>query len=222
MPDLRHSIDVVKEPWIGSPYYEDAERSTFLFWEERFVFRRYFDKLDLTRSAELACGHGRHAEQLLQRYPDRVEALYCLDVLEENVAFTTRRIGSFAQAAVILVSGCDFQPIPPATLTAIFCYDAMVHFSPDIVASYLIDAARVLVPGGRALFHHANLDRPDTGQPGRHYGLNPHARNHMTLELFESFARQAGLRILQTEAMAWGKCADIDRITLLERPLIEQ
>jgi len=218
MTDLRHSIDVVKEAWIGSPYYDDAERWTFLFWEERFVFRRYFDKLDLTRCAELACGHGRHAEQLLQRHSGRVEALYCLDVLDENIAFTTKRIGMFSQAAVILVSGCDFQPISSGTLTSIFCYDAMVHFSPDIVASYLMDAARVLVPGGRALFHHANLDLPDTGQPGRHYGLNPNARNHMTLPLFESLARQAGLRTLLTEAMSWANIPDTDRITLLERP----
>jgi SAM-dependent methyltransferase len=218
LTDIRQSIDVVKEPWIGSPYYDDAEKWTFLFWEERFVFKQYFDKLDLTRCAELACGHGRHAEQLLQRYPDRVEALYCLDVLEENVAFTQTRIGMFSQARVILVSGADFQPITSDTLTSIFCYDAMVHFSPDIVLSYLVDAARVLVPGGRALLHHANLYAPDTGKPGRHYGLNPNARNHMTLALFEFFAQEAGLRILQTEAMAWGKFPDTDRITLLERP----
>jgi SAM-dependent methyltransferase len=216
--DIRHSIDVVKEAWIGSPYYEDAEKWTFFFWEEPFVFRRYFDQLDVTRCAELACGHGRHAEQLLQRYPDRVEALYCLDVLEENVAFTTKRIGMHSQAAVILVSGCDFQPIPSDTLTSIFSYDAMVHFSPDIVLSYLIDARRVLAPGGRALFHHANLYAPDTGKPGRHYGLNPNARNHMTLALFEFFAQEAGLRILQTEAMDWANIPDTDRITLLERP----
>ena len=218
MTDILQSIEVVKEAWVGSPYYEHAEQWTLLFWEDRFVFKPYFDKLDLTRCAELACGHGRHAEQLLRRYGDRVEALYCLDVLEENVAFTAERIGMFAQATVILISGCDFQPIPAATLTAIFCYDAMVHFSPDIVRSYLADAARVLVPGGRALLHHANLYAPDTGTPGRHYGLNPNARNHMTLALFEFFAQEAGLRILQTEAMQWAKIPDTDRITLLERP----
>jgi SAM-dependent methyltransferase len=216
--NLRHSIEVVKEAWIGSPYYEDAEKWTFFFWDERFIFRRYFDQLDVTRCAELACGHGRHAEQLLQRYPDRVEALYCLDVLEENVAFTMKRIAMYRQAAVVLVSGCDFQPIASGTLTSIFSYDAMVHFSPDIVLSYLIDAHRVLAPGGRALFHHANLYAPDTGKPGRHYGLNPNARNHMTLALLEFFAQEAGLRILQTEAMAWAEIPDTDRITLLERP----
>ena len=205
MTDIHQSIDVVKEAWVGSPYYDDAENWTFLFWEERFPFRRYFESLDVTRCAELACGHGRHAEQ---------------DVLEENVAFTQKRIGMFAQASVMLVSGSDFQPIASETLTAIFCYDAMVHFSPDIVLSYLVDAARVLVPGGRALLHHANLYAPDTGKPGHHYGNNPNARNHMTLALFEFFAQQAGLRILQTEAMRWGNIPDTDRITLLEKPAI--
>ena len=218
MTDIRDSIEVVKEPWIGSPYYDEAEKWTFIFWDEERVFRRYFNNLDVTRCAELACGHGRHAEQLLQRCSDRVEALYCLDVLEENVAFTQQRIATFGQATVSLISGSDFQPIAADTLTAIFCYDAMVHFSPDIVLSYLTDAARVLVPGGRALLHHANLYAPETGKPGFHYGRNPHARNHMTLALFEFFAQQAGLRILQTEAMDWAGIPDTDRITLLERP----
>jgi SAM-dependent methyltransferase len=216
--DIRESIEVVKKAWMGSRYYDGAEKWTFLFWEEKYIFRRYFNNLDVTRCAELACGHGRHAEQLLRRYPEQVKALYCLDVLEENVAFTSKRISEFGQATVILGSGCDFQPIPSDSLTSIFCYDAMVHFSPDLVLSYLVDSARVLVPGGRALLHHANLYAPDTGKPGRHYGSNPNARNHMTLDLFEFFAQEAGLRILQTEAMRWGGIPDTDRITLLEKP----
>jgi hypothetical protein len=39
---------------------------------------------------------------------------------------------------------------------------AMVHFEYDAVISYIQDGFRILKYGGRALFHHSNLDtRPD-------------------------------------------------------------
>jgi SAM-dependent methyltransferase len=218
--EIAKSIQVIKEPWIDSPYYDDAERWTHIFWNENSNFKKYFDRLDLTLCAELACGHGRHSEQLLQRYSQKVEALYALDVVEKNVEFTAKRLSSFKQATTLLVGGSDFEPIGSGALTSIFCYDAMVHFSPDIIESYLRDASRVLRPGGRILLHHSNLDTPETGRGDKHYGLNLHARNHMTVELFESLARNAGLTILESKAIRWSLVPDLDRLSLLERPTI--
>jgi SAM-dependent methyltransferase len=218
MSDIKKSVETVKRAWISSSYYNDAEKWTFLFWENNSIFKQYFDKLDVRFIAELACGYGRHAEKLLQTRQHQVQLIYCLDVVEENLLFTENRLAVYNKSKILLVSGHDFKPIASNSLTSIFCYDAMVHFSPDIIESYLIDAYRVLTPNGRALFHHSNLNAPETGQPGRDYGGNPHARNHMTLELFETLARKAGLRILQTNAIRWGNEPDLDRITLLERP----
>jgi len=45
---LGKSAAVVGAPWVESPYYDDAERWTFMFWDEDKDFRRLFDKLDLT------------------------------------------------------------------------------------------------------------------------------------------------------------------------------
>ena len=36
----------------------------------------------------------------------------------------------------------------------------MVHFSADLVQAYLRDTARVLKPGGMALYHHSNYPAP--------------------------------------------------------------
>jgi hypothetical protein len=44
--------------WRQSPYYDDAERWTILFWNDETPFRKFFDQLDLTTVLELACGHG--------------------------------------------------------------------------------------------------------------------------------------------------------------------
>jgi SAM-dependent methyltransferase len=220
MSNIKKSIETVKQAWISSRYYEDAEKWTYLFWREEGVFKKKFNELDLSRCAELACGHGRHAEQLLQRYSARVQTLYCLDVIEDNIIYTRNRLAMFSNVYFLLISGSDFQPIPSNSLTSIFCYDAMVHFSPDIIEAYLIDASRVLAPKGRALFHHSNLNAPETGLAGKHYGQNPHARNHMTLDLFESLAKKAGLRILETSAIQWSGISDLDRVSLLERSAI--
>ena len=216
--ELNESIEIVKKPWIDSPYYDDAEKWTFIFWNDNSNFKKCFDRLDLRYCAELACGHGRHSEQLLQRYADQVQSLYCLDVIENNLEFSANRLSIYKNVELLLISGSDFHPLERDSLTSIFCYDAMVHFSPDIVESYLIDAARVLAPGGRALFHHSNLHAPETGTEGRHYGGNPHARNHMTIDLFAAYASRAGLRILETKAIPWSVVPDLDWITLLERP----
>jgi SAM-dependent methyltransferase len=217
---ISKSIEIVKKPWIDSPYYDRAEKWTHVFWNEHSIFKRYFDQLELKHCAELACGHGRHSEQLLRRYSDRVSSLFVLDVVEKNIAFTKDRLSMFGQVRALLIEGSDFRPIESDALTSIFCYDAMVHFSPDIVESYLLDAARVLAPGGRALFHHSNHDAPETGTGDKHYGRNPQARNHMTLDLFSALANQAGLTLLDSMAMNWGGVPNLDRVSLLERPMI--
>ncbi len=207
--DIKASVDLVAEPWINSPYYGEAEQWTFIFWSQRSKFPQFFNQLDLDSVIELGCGHGRHAEVI----QNKVGKLYLMDVLQENVEFCKRRLGSNQRLAFLKNDGHTFQPIEPNSVTAIFCYDAMVHFSPDIVASYISDAHRVLKPGGQALFHHSNYPAP----LGQHYGQNPHARNHMTFELFLEFANAGSLSIVASKALRWGVHDDLDRVSLLRK-----
>lgn len=90
----------------------------------------------------------------------------------------------------------------------------MVHFSPDIVQNYLKDAARILKPEGMGLFHHSNYAAP----MDRHYGQNPHARNHMTKDLFAYFAAQAGLKVVESVVIDWSTSKDLDCVSLVRRP----
>ena len=60
---LAEAAKIVAAPWADSPYYEDAERWTPMFWSADGPFRRQFNRLDLSATLELACGWGRHAEQ---------------------------------------------------------------------------------------------------------------------------------------------------------------
>jgi len=208
--DLSRSIDVVKAPWADSPYYERAEATVELFWGERTVFRRYYEQLDLDAVIELACGHGRHAI----RSATRCRQLTLVDVFEANLKACRARLSAFDNVDFVLGAGADFQPLPDASFTAIYCYDAMVHFSPDLVGAYLQDAARVLKPGGRMLSHLSNFPAP----LDRHYGQNPCARNHMTPALLDQLTQRAGLRMLDATEIAWGGHPALDRVVLWERP----
>lgn len=207
--DLKSSVAIVGEAWKQSPYYEDAEKWTFHFWGDESTFKRHFQRLDLRTVVELACGHGRHAE----RVAPMAGTLELCDIHEENLAVCRKRLASFENVQYLKNSGFDFRPLPDASTTAIYCYDAMVHFSSDLVSSYLEDTARILVRGGMALYHHSNYDI----DKGVHYGLNPHARNLMSMERFRNLSEAAGLRVVDSEVLEWGGCKDLDGLTLVCR-----
>ena len=137
-----------------------------------------------------------------------------MDVVAENIEACRQRLNAYGNIEYHVIGGSGFEPLADGSVSAIFCYDAMVHFSADIIEAYLVDARRVLRPDGRALFHHSNLDAP----PDRHFGLNPHARNSMTQARFAALAEKAGLAVLDQHILKWGGVEDLDCITLVERP----
>jgi SAM-dependent methyltransferase len=210
MADLRQSVGIVGEAWKDSPYYAEAEQWTFVFWETGRPFRDFFDQLDLTSVIELACGHGRHSE----RVAPLTSKMALMDIHDENLEVCRQRLGSFPHVSILKNNGYDYRPLEDASATALFCYDAMVHFSPDVVASYLKDTARVLAPGGMALFHHSNY----YSEKDRHYGQNPHARNKMSMAIFRGYATAAGLEVVSSKAINWGGVDDLDGLTLVRRP----
>jgi SAM-dependent methyltransferase len=215
MPEhsIEESVASVGKGWgdaaWAETYYAMAETQTDFFWNRAGLFRPLFDRLDLTSVIELACGRGRHAEivaPLAQR-------LVVMDIHAINIEACRRRLGHHPHLVFRQNSGFDFTPELDHGTTAIYCYDAMVHFSPDIVQAYLRDTARVLAPGGMAFYHHSNYPAP----PDRPYGSNPGARNHMTAEMFASYARSAGLDILVQQVIEWDKVPNLDCLTLVQR-----
>lgn len=209
-PDLAASVELVGAPWKDSAYYGIAEGFTSYFWDEASQFRGFFERLDLTDVLDLACGHGRHADVVAPR----AGRLTLMDIFEDNLAACRTRMAAFDNVDIVRNNGFDFEPIQTDRLTAIYCYDAMVHFSPDLVASYLRDAHRVLRSGGMGLFHHSNFD----ADPSVHYGSNPHARNRMTMAMFRTLATEAGLAIADARTIDWGDALQLDGLTLVRKP----
>ncbi|MEA3176508.1 MAG: hypothetical protein QOI59_31 [Gammaproteobacteria bacterium] len=201
--------------WENSVYYETAEKWTSLFWSPQGRFLPLFEQLELTSTLELACGHGRHSEYLLAHYEPKIKRLLMTDILKTNIDYCMARIGPNPKASLFVNNGVDFRPVESASLSAIFCYDAMVHFHRDVVRSYLGDIARVLIPGGKALLHHSNYAQgSDTS-----YGSNPHARAYMTTSLFAEYARAANLVVSDQSIFDWSRVQDLDALTLVQKPL---
>ncbi len=155
---LTNAVQTLAEARKAGSYYDTAEKWTHIFWSENCHFRLMFDRLDLTSVVELACGHGRHAELIA----GRCRSLTLVDVLPESIEFCRRRLSRFNNITYVINDGYKFDGIEDNSTTAIFCYDAMVHFSYDLVRASLVDAHRILRPGGMALFHHSNYAAPST------------------------------------------------------------
>lgn len=202
--------------WDKSPYYEHAEDWTWLFWSEDHPFRKLFDRLDLSKVLELACGFGRHAEYALNHFSDKIVTMTIMDILESNVKHCQKRLATHNNVTILRNNGTDFLPVKNSSLTAIYCYDAMVHFNQDVVKSYLKDSSRVLAEKGRALFHHSNYQ----ADPDKHFGQNPHARAFMSSEIFKEYAEESGLKVCEQVVMNWGEVENIDCITLVEKGVV--
>lgn len=210
VPDIEELVEIAGAPWKESHYYDEAERSTSMFWDDGTPFRKLFDKLDLSAVLELACGHGRHSV----RMAGRCERLILMDIFQENIDHCRRRLRFFNNIEGYVNNGYDFRPVADRSLTAIVCYNSMVHFSPDIVGSYLQDAARVLMPGGCALLHLSNYPLASE----THHGASPHARNRMSVALFREFVAAAGLEAIETRIIPWGDVPDLDGLSLVTKP----
>jgi SAM-dependent methyltransferase len=200
------------DPFRVSPYYEVAEAHIDELWDT-LIWPR-IDGLDFTRVLDLATGHGRNAAKLQQVAGE----LVLVDINEECLAACRKRFRGDPRFSFARTNGYDLEAVDDEDLTLVYSFDAMVHFDPDVVAAYLPEIRRVLRPGGHAFLHHSNFaERPDGD-----FRDSPHWRNHMSVELFAEMARSAGLEVVRSEVIDWGReddlVEDLDGLTLLRRP----
>lgn len=191
-------------------YYETAEdmQKIDIFWGDETPFKRMFDCLDITKVVELACGRGRHVPQ----YMDGAETIVLVDILEKNIEFCKNRFQNVSKIKYYVNSGCDLNDVADESITAIFSYDAMVHFESIDIYYYLKETYRILKRGGMALFHHSNNNRDYkatflSGECGR---------NYMSMGMFAHFADRAGLSVVEQVEFPWNDQVT-DGITLLRK-----
>ena len=196
---------------LWSNYYRDAESADWLcgFWRSDSPFRLMFDALDLTNVVELACGHGRHAAQIA----DRVGHIALVDANPLAIDVCRKRFEGRNNISYFVNSVHDLSDLVSGADTALFSYDAMVHFEPHVMIRYIDEIARILQPGGKALLHYSNYDADPEAGPFN----NRHWRNFFSERMMRAFASRAGLGISESLVIPWEGSADLDAITLLNK-----
>jgi SAM-dependent methyltransferase len=157
-------------------------------------------------AVEIGPGAGRWSEEIVAL----TERAYLADVSERVLALCRERLAGRQDVSYLLSDGRTLGGVPDGTADAVWSFDVFVHIAPVDVASYIVEIARVLRPGGVAAIHHS----------GRARRLrDPGWRAPMTAALFATLAREAGLTV-ERQFDSWpGGSLDLDDvITVMRRP----
>lgn len=161
---------------------------------------------------EVGPGAGRWSEVLAVR----ASRLILVDVSQQALDLCRQRFANASNVAYVLTPGSCFPSVPTSSVSAVWSFDVFVHVAPRDQASYLTEVARVLVPGGVAVIHHA--DGRNRGRlPSRHGWRAPMSRG-----LFAALATDRNLAV-ERQLTSWGPAGrhDLstyaDAITVLRR-----
>lgn len=181
------------DPFAVPIYFNTAER--VMRWQWKYYIWPRIHDADFNVVIDLACGHGRNTARLAP-LATRVIAV---DINTECVTFVRRRFAGDLKVEVLQNDGASLAGIKSSSATLVYCWDAMVHFEPQIVEAYVQEIARVLSDGGRGFIHHSNW----TNGRGQDFQTQPHWRNFMSKQQFGGYLRSAGLEIVSQDLIDW-------------------
>lgn len=192
-------------------YFNEVEKDVHMniFWTERSDIFPMFNKLDLTNVIELACGRGRH----VGKYIDKAANVTLVDILDKNISICRERFSACNNVHYYCNNGFNLEQLPSDAYTALFSYDAMVHFEMMDIYEYLKDIYRVLTKGGRVLIHHSNYDKDYNAS----FINSPHGRSYMNASIFAYLSSRCGFRVLEQKVITWAGVEGLDCISLLEK-----
>jgi SAM-dependent methyltransferase len=203
----------VGQDWVDGEYYDDAERGMDQQWND--LIWPIIGGSDFSTVLELAPGHGRNTAKLLPL----AGHVYAVDINQTNVEFLNKRFEGVNKFTAIGNGGAELDEIDNATVTFVYCFDAMVHFDSDVVRSYIKEFRRVMKPGARAFVHYSANDKNPSGS----YRDDPGWRNFMSPAFFHHWLAKEGFVILRAEYVSHvrelcEKRDGADAITYFELP----
>ncbi len=173
---------------------------------------------------EIACGHGRWSEILIER----AERVVLVDLNPECVEHCRERFAPYEGVEYLVNDGATIPVEEPASLDFIWSYDAFVHMEADVIGTYLKEIARLLRPAGRAVIHHAGRRHSMLplsflaryGRPGKWLyrllsmkrdtaGGSDGDRGMISARVVRRLAEDAGLTVL-FQKDAWGGDGEFD------------
>ena len=201
LPSKRANLMQCGEENLWDEYFERAEADMDSQWNE--IIYPLIQDFDFETVLELAPGTGRNTEKLCRL----AKKIYAVDYNRNALEQCRERLGEQVGDCRIEYhtnNGTDLAMIPQNTISAIYCWDAAVHFDKEVIADYVAEFARVLKPGGKGFVHHSNLG----ARAAKDIKKNPHWRSNMSKVLFAGLCQRNGLRVLSQTDIAWGEITD--------------
>jgi ubiquinone/menaquinone biosynthesis C-methylase UbiE len=193
-----------------SAYYDTAEADVDWQWRIIEPFLTQSPKPDLSVVLDFACGRGRIAE----RFADISGNLICTDTAPDAIA---RCREPFARRSNVecLVNASGSIPVPSGSITFLYSWDAMVHFSVSELIEYFGEFRRVLKPDGMAMIHHSNYAA--LSSVARPWTQNPGSRAYVSADDVRHICKKCRLVLTKQQVIDWS-LPNLDCITVLKNP----
>ncbi len=152
------------------------------------------------RALEIAPGHGRCTQFLVERVPH----LVLVDLVEECLEHCRKRFAAYSHVEYFCNDGSSLAMLEDESIDFAFSWDSLVHVDHGPLRAYVFELARVLRPGGVAFLHHSNL-----GEQAHELGdIDPYStlgnrRVSVSATAVAQDCVDAGLRCRVQELMAW-------------------
>lgn len=192
------------DPWHGEGDQWDGQAKACGVSYEQWkhcLFEHYLTLLPRQGTVlEIGPGHGRWTEQLA----NLDGLIVCCDISPNCLDACRQRLAGRARLRTHVCSECDLPDDLSARVHAVWSFDCFVHMDPDQCRIYLREIARVLVPGGHAVIHHADRPGGIMGRLVRAWGRPDDRRagwrSNVRSLSFRRWAQSAGLRVISQES----------------------
>ncbi|KUE81670.1 methyltransferase type 11 [Aeromonas schubertii] len=195
-------------------YYKSAELAAKIQYKKFInpILEQLERDLDYSNVLDFACGEGRVAE-LMQ---ERCKKLQLVDASVKAVDFCRKRFGAFPHVQ-IQSNSAGVLPQASGSLSLIYSWDAMVHFSYKSLDFYLSEFSRVLNPRGHVLIHHSNLaSLADHMRVFEQWSLNIGGRSNVSKDDICFIAEHHGFEVVSQTLIDW-VVSDMDCISVLRK-----
>ncbi len=195
-------------------YYKLAENSAQAQYN-RFiqpVLSRLEGVLDYSNVLDFACGKGRIAEIV----HTRCQYLQLVDASFDAIEFCRQRFAKYSNISM-QCNGTDQLPQQASSLSLIYSWDAMVHFSYKSLDFYLGEFNRVLKDQEYVVMHHSNLGAlVDKMRVFDQWNLNPAGRSRISKDDVALIAQHHNFEVVEQTLIDW-ECKDMDCISVLRK-----
>lgn len=213
--EVIHSNNHLRTPasFNWNNYYENAESGAKNQFNNTIkpVLERYSDQINLMNVLDFACGKGRIAEYFV----DISDSLACADISVDSIDYCKSRFFDKKNVTYI-VSDTHYINMEDNSISFLYSWDAMVHFSYKDLDILFGEFFRIMSPGALAFIHHSNLSALSLSGASEDWSLNPHFRSNVDLADVARLALRCGFRVIEQFELDWS-IAKLDGITVLRK-----